>query len=287
MKKKQSSFRRREDKFIVIDNTYKELVNALEKHIPIFCYNNKDDISQIKTTYLDNSEFNIFKEYLAKREFRFKIRLRKYGYRKVFENNFWVDIKVKHCGTTFKRRFLLPEELYEKFIKYEDIYKEIKIANTGVPYLKKTYNLIAELMKINNLKPIITTQYDRTSFQKKSKRIRITIDKNIEHIALNKNKNKKKLSIIVFESKIVGKKSKWYKKMENNLSLLPQKRFSKYATGINSVYFPARGSYNFSTNFVEIEQIPKNIEKSLQLIKECFKFNEISLTEGENNGRIL
>ena len=281
MEKKISSFKRKEKKFVVIDNTYEEIVTALKKDISVFSYN-EDEVSQIKTTYLDDEKLSIFKEYLTQREFRFKIRLRNYGCKNIFEDKVWVEIKVKYNRTTYKKRFIMPKDLIPNFLNGKDIYNELKKYNPNVPLLKRTYNLILDLIKIGNLKPVMTTSYDRIAFQNKSKRIRITVDKQIKHTALLHKHREKQLRIIVFESKIMGKKAKWVKKMENKLSLLPQKRFSKYATGINSVYFPERGTYNFYTNFAEIDKIPKSIAKSLQLIKEHFKFSDIDSMEGED-----
>jgi len=64
-------------------------------------------------------------------------------------------------------------------------------------------------------------------------------------------------------------------RMVNELSLLPQNRFSKYATGINALYFPSRGIYNFSTNYSEAKQMPENMKQSLEIIKRAIDLNRM------------
>lgn len=271
MKKEQSSFKRKEEKFVIIDSTFDEIREELEKHIPVHNYEKDCLITSIKTTYMDSENFDIFKEYLEGRKYRYKIRFRQYGYDNKFSDELWAELKVKHKKISYKRRFLLPEKLYQPFINQEDIFSELRKVNKGLPGFAKLYKLMTELIKINNFIPVLLTSYDRIAFQKKSKRIRITIDKNIHHKALHNSLKQCKLRILVFESKILGRRPKWYKKLEDRLSLLPQKRFSKFATGINSTYYPARGTYNFYTNFAEIKKKQAMVMKSLELINSTLK----------------
>jgi len=78
----------------------------------------------------------------------------------------------------------------------------------------------------------------------------------------------------MLESKIKGKIPVWNKKMVNKLSLLRQRRFSKYATGINSIYFPERGKYNFDLDeSTIIEKIPACIDESFELLNKTFKID--------------
>lgn len=271
MEKNPTSFKRKEQKFVIIDSTFDEIQDELAKHIPTHSFKKSCPITSIKTIYLDDDNFTIFKEYLARRNYRYKIRFRKYGYDGKFDDELWAELKVKHKKISYKKRFLVPNNLLIPFLQGENIFKEIKNVNQGFVGLRKIYNLMVELMKINEFKPVLETSYDRVAFQKKSKRIRITVDKSIHHKALAGRAAEKDLSVLVFESKIVGKRPKWYKKLEDRLSLLPQKRFSKFATGINSTYFPTRGTYNFYTNFAEIRKKPKIIRRSLKLINSTFE----------------
>jgi len=268
MSKKEQYFKRIENKFVVLEYSFDEINNTLQRYIPLHTFDEKSPYTMIRSIYLDDEKFTIFQEYLSRRKFRFKIRFRNYGHRGKFDkNDFWAELKVKHHSVCYKKRFLFPHSKLEAFIAGENILNIIKKLNPQIKDVEKTYNLMAELIRINDFKPVLVTSYERAAFQNKSKTIRITVDHNISHKSLIGPKRTKTLNAIVFESKISKASPLWYNKMENRLSLLPQKRFSKYATGINSTYFPARGIYNFYTNFAESVTVPPKIEKSLILLK--------------------
>jgi SPX domain protein involved in polyphosphate accumulation len=237
--KEDTSFRRSENKFIVLENTFDEILKELEKHIPIHSFRTEYPLTLIETTYLEDSDFTTLKEYLSRRKFRFKIRFRCYGHNgKLDENDFWVELKIKQRSISYKKRFKLTKDLFIPFISGENIYEKVSKINEGVKGFKKIYKLTKELIKLNNLKPALVTSYERVAFQSKNKSIRITVDRNIVHKSYQNPSIYKKLKAIVLESKISGKIPKWYKAEESKLALLPQKRFSKYTTGINSIYFP-------------------------------------------------
>ena len=269
MSKKTREFRRMESKFLVLENSFEEIRNTLKKHIPQDIFDKTSPYTNIKTIYFDDDKFSIFQEYLSRRKFRFKVRFRNYGHNDVFKKeDFWAELKVKFRGVCFKKRFLFPYELINDFADGKDIFYEISEINSDTRGLKKIYKLMAKLIKINNMKPQLITTYERAAFQNKEKNVRITVDKNITHRSFKNPEEKKSLSPVVFESKIGENCPQWYKELENTLSLLPQKRFSKYATGINTTYFPLRGIYNFYTNFAETRVVSEKIEKSLILIKD-------------------
>ena len=273
--KEENSFCRSEKKFIVLEHTFDEILEELEKHIPINSFHAEYPLSLIETIYLENSNFTIFKEYLSRRKFRFKIRFRRYvHYGKLDENILWTELKIKQKSISYKKRFKLTKDLFIPFISGENIFEKVSILNKDVRNLKKIYNLAQELIKENNLEPTLITSYERIAFQSKNNNIRITVDRNISHRSYQNPSIHKKLKIIVLELKINGKVPKWYKAEENKLALLPQNRFSKYATGINSIYFPARGLYNFYTNFSETKIMGENINKSLKLIEQTLKLKK-------------
>ena len=273
--KEDTSFRRSENKFIVLENTFDEILKELEKHIPIHSFRTEYPLTLIETTYLEDSDFTTFKEYLSRRKFRFKIRFRCYGHNgKLDENDFWVELKIKQRSISYKKRFKLTKDLFIPFISGENIYEKVSKINEGVKGFKKIYKLTKELIKLNNLKPALITSYERAAFQSKNKSIRITVDRNIVHKSYQNPSIYKKLKAIVLESKISGKIPKWYKAEESKLALLPQKRFSKYTTGINSIYFPDRGVYNFYTNYAETEVMGEKTYNSLKLIEQLLKLKK-------------
>ena len=273
--KEDTSFRRSEKKFIVLEHSFEEIIEELEKHIPFDSFHSEIPILQIETIYMEDSNFTIFREYLSRRKFRFKIRFRRYGRNGVFnENELWAEMKIKQKSISYKKRFKLTTELFTPFISGEDIFEKVSQLNKGFKDLKKIFILAQELIKSNDLKPTLITSYERVAFQSKNKNIRITVDKNITHKSYHKQSKERKLKAIVLESKISGKVPKWYKAEENKLALLPQRRFSKYATGINSIFFPDRGMYNFYTNFAETKIMGEQIYNSLKLIEQSLNLKK-------------
>ncbi len=264
-----TSFRRSEKKFIVLEHSFEEILDELEKHIPVHSFQAEYPLALVETIYLEDNNFTIFKEYLSRRKFRFKVRFRRYvNYGKLDENILWAELKIKKKSISYKKRFKLTKDLFIPFISGKSIFEKVSILNKDVKDLEKIYNLTQELIKKNNLEPTLITSYERIAFQSKNKNIRITVDRNISHRSFQNPSIHKKLKIIVLELKINGKIPKWYKAEENKLALLPQNRFSKYATGINSIYFPARGLYNFYTNFAETKIMNENIYRTLELIEQ-------------------
>ncbi|MDO9576921.1 MAG: VTC domain-containing protein [Candidatus Cloacimonadales bacterium] len=269
------TFKRKERKYIILEHTFDEIIKEIEQHIPLYSFQEEPPLTNIETTYLDTSDFLFYFEYLNQRSFRFKIRLRRYGHDGIFKPGYLVELKIKHKAISSKKRFLLPDENFAAFLKGEDILPQVKKANEGLVGAQKTYKMIRDLIRINQLVPVLRTSYERISFQKKSKRVRITVDHNINHTGLWGKEKKETLDATVLESKIMGKSPKWHKKMVNLLSLLRQSRFSKFSTGINSIYFPERGKYNFNVDnqFLRPE-IPDKIVQSFDLLKKALKMKD-------------
>lgn len=269
------SFKRKERKYIIVEHTFEEIISEIEQHIPVYTFQNEPPFTNIETIYLDSKDFLLFSEYLNQRPFRFKIRLRRYGHNGIFEPNFLVELKIKHKSISSKKRFLMPCELIDDLIAGNNILPEIKKTNEGLVGAQKTYKMIRNLIEINELIPVLKTSYTRIAFQKKSKRVRLTVDNKIYHTRLYGKSSIESLDATVLESKIMGKTPKWHKKMVNQLSLLRQIRFSKFATGINALYFPERGKYNFENdNQFLITDIPEKIQQSFEYVIKILKIED-------------
>ncbi len=83
-----------------MEHTFEEIKEELSEHIPVHIFEGKNPYL-IETTYLDTKEHLLFYEYLNRRKFRFKIRLRRYN----DDDNYLVELKVKHNGISRKKRF--------------------------------------------------------------------------------------------------------------------------------------------------------------------------------------
>jgi len=266
MSSNNSEFTRKESKYVILENSFEEITELVNDHIPISIFKGNAPISFIETTYLDTRDHLLFHEYLQSRPFRFKIRMRRYGDSGGFEDQYHVELKVKYSGVSIKRRFILPAAYLKDFLKCKDLKKEIKEANKGLSGTQKSYKIISKLISLNNLQPVLRTRYERIAFQKKTGRIRVTVDRNIVHEKINGATKLDNLDAIILESKIMGTTPKWHKKLVNRLSLLQQQRFSKYATGMNSMYYPSRGKYNFSAEGIEQTEMPESIRQSFELL---------------------
>jgi len=274
MSKKELTFKRKEKKYLILEHTFDQIKDELEQHIPIQIFKGNNCVSGIETTYLDTKDFLLYKEYLCRRNFRFKIRLRRYKNDGIFDDSYLVELKVKSNKMSLKRRFTLPAELLTRFLKGENIKQEIKEANKGFSGAQKTYKIIAQLIELNQFVPVLRSSYQRIAFQKKTKRVRITVDQKVTHEKLLGKPDTATLDAVILESKISGKSPKWHKKMVNKLSLLKQMRFSKFATGMNSLYFPQRGKYNFNADSEADYPMPENLVKAVELIKKVIKIDE-------------
>ncbi len=269
------TFKRKERKYIILEHTFEEIIEQIKEHIPVYLYEDKPGILNIQTTYLDSKDFLHFSEYLNRRNFRFKIRLRRYGFNAQYDPEYLVELKIKHQSISTKKRFILPAEHFSAFLKNEDLRTVIKEANQGLTGAQKTYRIIHNLIKINQFVPVLQTSYNRIAFQKSSKRVRVTVDNSISHKKMLGKPRIETLDAVVLESKIMGKSPKWHKKMVNQLSLLKQDRFSKFATGINSLYFPDRGKYNFyDDDQFKQPEIPERILTSFEVLKAALKLDD-------------
>jgi SPX domain protein involved in polyphosphate accumulation len=270
-----NSFVRNENKFVVLEKSFVEIFKTLEKHMLVDSFKKDSVITLIKSIYLDDDKFSLFREYLSKRKFRFKIRFRCYGHDFKFdEDDFWAEFKVKYKKISRKERFLISQKIFEPLLRGENVEEEIMRLNNNSEKVLQVYRVMSELIKLNNLRPKLVTTYERVAFTDEEKKVRITVDRNIKHQANDDKKNMNKLHAIVCETKIQGEPPEWYYNLVNELSLLQQKRFSKYATGINSVYFPARGTYNFYTNFAESKTISDRMTKNLEYLKKAFDLEQ-------------
>jgi SPX domain protein involved in polyphosphate accumulation len=269
------SFQRKERKYIILEHTFDEIVEQIQEHIPVYNYENKPSLINIETIYLDTEDFLLYNEYLNRRKFRFKIRLRRYGYDGIFEPEYLVEMKINYNTISTKKRFILPAEYFDAFLKNEDLRTVVKEANQGLIGAQKTYRLIHKLIGINKLVPVLQTSYNRVAFQKKSKRVRITVDYGIKHKKLMGKPKTETLDAFVLESKIMGKSPQWHKKMVNLLSLLRQQRFSKFATGVNSLYYPERGKYFFyNDDDATTPEMPQRIKDSYELLKTALRLED-------------
>ena len=166
-------FNRHETKFLIDEDTYKDIQNELLKYMDLDDYNKDHGFYTISNIYFDTTDDYLIRNSLAKPIYKEKLRIRAYGVPDMDEK-VYLEIKKKFNGTVNKRRTKLKlNEAYD-------------FVSTGAKPNIKNYmnkqviNEIEYILKIYDLKPKLYLAYDRKAlFSKENKDLRITFDTNI------------------------------------------------------------------------------------------------------------
>ena len=144
-------FERKEIKYLVDDDQYKELMPVLEKFAAVDEYG----LSKINNIYYDTPDFRLIRASLDKPVYKEKLRLRTYGETGDDTNSF-IEIKKKYKGIVYKRRISG---------KYADTYEYL--AGHGC-------------IPDHSLRPAMIIRYDRIAMAGIFDRdLRVTFDTNI------------------------------------------------------------------------------------------------------------
>lgn len=210
-------FRRVEQKYLITDKQYKELIKKISKYIEHDEYYE----SKICSLYFDNKNNDLLINSLEKPIFKEKIRLRSYEIPKK-NSNVYLEIKEKYQGTVGKRRSKLKLDDYYKFINHElecksQIMKEIK-------YYFDLYDL----------EPFVFVGYDRLCYREiDNHNLRITFDTNLRYrfddLRLELGDNGKKFfkdKMFIMEIKTLDAMPLWLASTLSELKIYPTS-FSK------------------------------------------------------------
>ncbi|MDO5387857.1 MAG: polyphosphate polymerase domain-containing protein [Clostridia bacterium] len=166
-------FNRKEEKYIVTDSLYKNILTDLHNKMKADEYSKNNSFYQICNIYYDTEDNNLIRTSLQKPKYKEKIRLRSYGTpdknTKVF-----LEIKKKYKGCVNKRRTTFYLNDAYKFAVTGDIppledYMNLQIMKE-LSYAVKTYSLV----------PKVYLSYQRAAFFSVSdSNFRLTFDKNI------------------------------------------------------------------------------------------------------------
>ncbi len=158
-------FRRVEQKYLITEVQYKELMKLITKNIE------KDEYykSKICSIYFDDKNNNILINSLEKPTFKEKIRLRSYDVPDK-NSNVYLEIKEKYKGTVGKRRSKLTLDEYYKFID-----KKLECKTQIMKEIKYYFDLY-------ELKPFVFVGYDRLCYRGlENHNLRITFDTNLRY----------------------------------------------------------------------------------------------------------
>lgn len=167
-------FNRYEKKFLMNNDTYEKLQNALSEYMEIDEHNKiNNSYYTISNIYFDTADNQIIRNSISKPKYKEKLRLRAYGVPSL-EHKVYLEIKKKVNGLVNKRRTkLILEEAYD-------------FVSTGIKPEYKSYmnkqvlNEIEYFLKAYDLEPKLYLAYDRKAyFGINNKDLRITFDTNI------------------------------------------------------------------------------------------------------------
>jgi SPX domain protein involved in polyphosphate accumulation len=182
-----SSFSRIEDKFILPQKFLPEFRSLVEDHLDRSYGVKEADSSLIQSIYFDSSTAEFFQHHFQKLVKRAKLRIRRYGLNRVWDNAIiFLECKYKINGTNSKYRFLMSQDCLDRFYRDGEIVvtSELLLANPTM----KPESLVRRVKEVNQLiqhfhvRAQLNVEYKRLAFEKGD--LRITIDQNLNAVML-------------------------------------------------------------------------------------------------------
>lgn len=169
------TFKRFEEKFLITEQQYKNIISETEKYmIPDkYCLNGNE--YSIYNVYFDTPNDELIRHSINKVKYKEKIRMRSYYPQKSINDKVFLELKRKSNGIVYKRRVTLTIEQVNELINEHSLhYANNKYINNQV--IKE----ILYFLSIYNVVPKVSIRYDRRAFFCDiDKSLRITFDRNI------------------------------------------------------------------------------------------------------------
>ena len=203
--------------------------------MPIERFDGANDLSFIRTTYLDTPDLHSYREYLERRPVRTKVRVRQYGANRQVNGVCWVEIKVKKQQMTAKRRFRCTRQALLDLIDGRDVREDVANANPGKPAAMEIFEAARELILKGRLRPVVRVDYQRLAFQHPTQpESRITLDREIRYRAAT-GPRRAAHDGIVLEAKHADLEPQWLSDFLRALTLEKSSRFSKFARAVQAL----------------------------------------------------
>lgn len=237
-----NTFKRKERKYLLEKDVAHEVIEKLDEMLNRKTFKKDADDTFIRSLYLDSDDFKCYIDHKNKEKSRFKIRIRQYGNGMEFYNKSFVELKEKINGMNYKRRFKIKNKWTEKFMEDKLNYdKLLRYNNMEIEEITSMYQEFQEKLRLNDLHPVLQVEYHRRAFENSERNVRITFDdslsfklrQSINSIADNDRQFAD--DKIIMETKTLGERPYWLKWLLQEYGLKKQK-FSKYCTGIETVY---------------------------------------------------
>jgi hypothetical protein len=172
------SFRRREWKYVIYDDApIRDIIEIIHSFYPVAPY--KPDIfpTFIQTTWCETPDWFVLREYLDRANFRYKLRIRRYGDHNGLTDTCFVEIKAKKDKVSRKYRFFCPYPFVPALFRGEDIREHIEGFNRDVPHFNTLYRSVRRLITEQGYRPILRAHHPRAYFQvTRRDPVRLTLD---------------------------------------------------------------------------------------------------------------
>jgi len=165
-------FNRYEQKYLLDDTTYRELIRRLSDYMKPDSYSEDGGFYQVSNIYYDTEDDLLIRKSIDKPVYKEKIRLRAYGIPNA-ESKVFVEIKKKYKGIVNKRRTTMTLQSAVDFLNRNVVPSDTTInpqVLKELDYLKKNYTLT----------PKVYISYDRRAYyEKENEEFRVTFDHNL------------------------------------------------------------------------------------------------------------
>lgn len=192
-------------------------------------------ISDYKSLYFDDEDFQFYKDHHNSKDRRFKVRYRSY----ISTDTHFFEIKEKRKGRTTKTR-----------IPVEKINEELD--GLHYDFLKNFID------KPENLEAKLWNEYKRITFVSKNKKERLTLDLDLSYEWEDKERSFDLLVIAELKQKRLDRSSRFFEIMKA-MNIRPY-RLSKYCLGALKMHKKSRLKYNrFKKKLLTLKRITDDI----------------------------
>ena len=257
--KVESVFIRKERKYLIDEFLCEQLKARISEFLIRKKFKKNEDISFVKSIYLDSNCWGSYYDHKNKENKRFKVRIRKYG---INGKKHFVELKEKTDGITHKRRFKVKKKWLADFLNGKDIFVKLSEYNDQMSYSQfvSIYDAVKSRIESCRLEPVVQVEYQRESFEDLNRMVRITFDRNLRFEAFENSFMKPVreshtyiLNEIIMETKTTGKRPIWLKELVLEYGLKKQS-FSKYCTSIETIYELQGTQYGSFSNVFSKEE---------------------------------
>ena len=229
----QTSFKRKEKKYLLNKDQYEALRNRLKEHMQEDEYG----LTTIMSIYYDNEDYQLIHRSIEKPRYKEKFRLRSYGVPKETTKVF-AEIKKKYDGIVYKRRVTAPLSDMRAFLKGELTLQDNPQIQQEILWMFKRYSL----------EPKVLIIYDRIAlFGIEDPSLRITFDSNLryrtEDLDLSKGSHGELFEpedFYIMEIKFPQSAPLWLTRILDELKIYPGS-FSKIGTAFKNYVFDPEG----------------------------------------------